>query len=390
MYRHPYTSPSLSLQRVVSCVGSRHHGSRAIRGVGLMMMFSAALLGSENASVFPSDTWTVVRAVEVNLVEAQLQQARDYALTGGGSGMIVRHGKLVMRWGDQAKLYDVKSTSKSIGVTLLGVALQDGKVRLDDPAVKHHPAFGVPPDSNRATGWLPQITLRHLAQQTAGFEKPGGFAKLLFEPGTKWLYSDAGPNWLAECLTLAYGRDLDDVIFERVFTPLGITREDIRWRENSYRPREIKGMKRREFGSGFHSNVNALARIGHLYLRSGRWNKQQIIPKEFVELARRPAPESKGLVEHEHNHGDASEHYALLWWNNGDGTLANVPRDAYWSWGLGDSFIIVIPSLDIVAARVGEPLGRRDRPRGTSAEHYSVLKPLLEHITEAARVSSAR
>ena len=38
----------------------------------------------------------------------------------------------------------------------------------------------------------------HLATQTAGFEKPGGYTKLIFEPGTKWFYSDGGPNWLAE------------------------------------------------------------------------------------------------------------------------------------------------------------------------------------------------
>jgi hypothetical protein len=30
---------------------------------------------------------------------------------------------------------------------------------------------------------------------------------------------------------------------------------------------------------------------------------------------------------------DAPNHYGLLWWNNADGTLPAVPRDAYWAWG---------------------------------------------------------
>src|SRR4051812_44086054 len=153
--------------------------------------------------------------------------------------MILRHGKIVLSWGDEAQRYDLKSSSKAVGVALLGIALKDDKVKLDDPAVRYQPTLGVPPESNQETGWIPKITLRHLANQTAGFEKPGGYGKLLFAPGTKWHYSDAGPNWLAECLTLVYGRDLNEVMFERVFTPIGVRTEDIVWRDNAYRPKEI-------------------------------------------------------------------------------------------------------------------------------------------------------
>ena len=64
-----------------------------------------------------------------------------------------------MSWGDSTRLYDLKSSSKSIGVTLLGVALKDGKVQLHDPAKKYHPDFGVPPATNAQTGWLDKITL---------------------------------------------------------------------------------------------------------------------------------------------------------------------------------------------------------------------------------------
>lgn len=345
----------------------------------LGLAVAGAARAAEPATTWPGEQWETATPSEVRMVAARLQQARDYALTGGGSGVITRHGKVVMTWGDQAKLYDLKSSSKAIGVTLLGLALQDGKVRLDDPAIKYQPQLAVPPESNRATGWIEKITLRHLANQTAGFEKPGGYGKLLFEPGTKWFYSDAGPNWLAECLTLAYGRDLNEVMFERVFGPLGITPRDAEWRENAYRPHEIAGVKRREFGSGFSADVQAMARLGYLYLHEGRWRDRQIIPAEFVRLARQPAPELVGLPEYGQKHGNASDHYSLLWWNNGDGTIPGLPRDAFWSWGLFNSHILVIPSLDIVVARAG------DSWKSTSDEHYDVLKPFFEPIAAAAR-----
>jgi CubicO group peptidase (beta-lactamase class C family) len=204
---------------------------------------------------------------------------------------------------------------------------------------------------------------------------------LLFQPGTKWLYSDAGPNWLAECVTLAYRRDVDELMFERVFEPLGISRKDLTWRKNAYRPHEIEGIARREFGSGIHANVDAMARIGYLYLRQGKWRDRQIIPVEFVRQASTAQRELAALDELDaKQHGNASSHYGLLWWNNADGTLAELPRDAFWSWGLYDSLIVVVPSLDLVVSRAGASWKRTE-----GAEHYEVLRPFLTPIAKAVR-----
>jgi hypothetical protein len=87
------------------------------------------------------------------------------------------------------------------------------------------------------------------------------------------------------------------------------------------------------------------------------------------------------------HHGNASAHYSLLWWNNGDGTIPACPRDAFWSWGLYDSLILVVPSLDLVAARAGQGWKR------TSDEHYDVLKPFFEPLARRrapARAATAR
>ena len=308
-----------------------------------------------------------------------LGRARDYALTGGGSGCIVRGGRVVLVWGDQERRYDLKSTTKSIGVIALGLALADGKISLADKAGRHQPAIGNPPPENVKTGWLGQITVFHLATQTAGFDKPGGYTRLLFPPGTKWSYSDGGPNWLAECVTLVYRRDLAELMFERVFAPLGIRAADLTWRKHAYRPAKIGQVARREFGSGIHANVNAMARIGLLYLREGRWGDKTIIPRQFVAACRTTPRAVAGLpVLKAKDYPAASSHYGLLWWNNSDGTLKKVPRDAYWSWGLYDSLIVVIPSLDIVAARAGGSF------KGGRGADYRKLAPFLEPIVAAA------
>ena len=328
--------------------------------------------------IYPGEGWDLAVPAEMGMEQTKLEQARDYALTGEGSGYITRGGRLVMAWGDLDKRYDLKSTTKSIGVTALGLALGDGRMRLNDNAATYHPGFGVPPEHNRETGWLDEITLRHLATQTAGFEKPGGYEPLLFAPGTHWHYSDGGPNWLAECITLVYRQDLETFLFERVFARIGIQPDDLKWRNNAYRPHQIDGITRREFGAGVHANVDAMARIGYLYLREGRWLDEQLLSRTFIQAARTTVPGIVGLPSHrDDKYKGAPNHYGLLWWNNADGTLADVPTDAYWSWGLYESLIVVIPSLDIVVARAGKSW------QNHWSSHYDVLEPFLKPIVEA-------
>ncbi len=310
---------------------------------------------------------------------ARLAQVRDYALAmGGGSGLITRGGRVVMSWGPTGDRYDLKSSTKSFGTTILGLAVQDGLVGTQNSALSHYAGFGVPPASNAGTGWLDDITLGQLATHTGGFTKPADFIDLIYQPGTAWSYSDGGANWLADVLTVKFGQDLRTVLFQRVLNDLGVTSSGLVWRDNQYRGTTIEGIPRREFGAGISASVDVMARMGYLYLRGGRWEGSQIIPQAFVDAARAPVPGVMGLpVLDTANFPNASNHYGMLWWNNGDGTLPYVPTDAYWSWGLGESFIIVIPSLDIVVARAGG--GWQSGFTGK----YSVLDPFLTPIAQS-------
>ncbi|MCA9173195.1 MAG: serine hydrolase [Planctomycetales bacterium] len=373
--------------------------SRAASWVARIACIALAFIGTTadrlvGEELFPDANWQQAAPADVEMEVAQLHQARDYALTGGGAGLVIRHGRVAMAWGDVKKKFDLKSSSKSIGVTCLGLAIADGKLRLDDPVRRHLPTLGVPPAANVDTGWLERITIRQLATQTAGFAKPGGFEPLLFEPGTAWHYSDGGPNWLADCVTTVYRQDLQTLMFARVLAPIGVSDKDLHWRKHAYRPSTLNGVPRREFGSGVHANVDAMARLGLLYLHRGRWRDRQLLPEEFVDLATSPFPGGDRLPEFNADHeaktewsnryGDASAHYGLLWWNNADRTLARVPADAYWSWGLYDSLIVVIPSLDVVVARAGGSWKREPR-----AAHYDVLRPFLEPIVQSVSVNDA-
>jgi CubicO group peptidase (beta-lactamase class C family) len=348
--------------------------------VWLFLIFLSVGYAGHNANADDLQRLTPALA---GMIVAHLKQAAHYA---AGSGCVVRGGKIVFSWGDLDKHYDLKSTTKSIGVTALGLAIKDGRVGLRDAARKFYSNLGIPPHENKVNGWLDKITLLNLATHTAGFDKKGGYVPLLFEPATAWAYSDGGSNWLADCLTLIYGQDLKDLMFDRVFTPLGITSSDLTWRDHAYREETLNGIKRREFASGIRANVTAMARIGMLYLQRGEWGGQKILPASFIDSVRAPVAELTDLPvgnDHRSIFQNAPKHYGLLWWNNADGTLYAVPQDAYWSWGRYDTLIVVIPSLDIVVARAGPALSGQRKPN-----FYRTIEPFLEPITTSVNAGA--
>jgi CubicO group peptidase (beta-lactamase class C family) len=357
--------------------------------------------------VYPTTAWTTAAPADVAMDAAPLDQAAAYALTGGGAGMIIRHGRLVKSWPDDATAlnarYQLKSASKSIGGVALGLAIDDQLLQLTDTAQTRLPSIGIPPAGNRQD-WLSAITVLQLATHTAGFEKPDSLtgAALVVQPGTTWLYSDAGLNWLADVLTTVNNEDLNALLFRRVYTPIGITDADLRWRAHRYRNPAPGSIVPRELASGISANVNALARFGHLFLRRGVWNGQRIVSEAFIDTVRTPRTETAATSiggAPNQNPADfpaATARYGVLWWTNADGGLPNVPRDAYWGWGLSDSLIVVIPSLDLVIARTGadpdiltSPTWRQSggscAPAGPNCWNgdYSVLAPFLDPIVAA-------
>jgi CubicO group peptidase (beta-lactamase class C family) len=91
-----------------------------------------------------------------------------------------------------------------------------------------------------------------------------------------------------------------------------------------------------------------LARVGLLYLRTGRWRTGQIVPEHWVRESTTPHSDLSG-----------GRGYGYLWFT----AQAHAPGDAisaheplFYASGYGGQYIIVIPGLDLVvvhrAARV--------------------------------------
>jgi CubicO group peptidase (beta-lactamase class C family) len=287
----------------------------------------------------------------------------------------------------------MKSTTKSMGGLALLLALDEGKLALTDKVQpKLQTVFGTDPavDTTPVTtgGGLADVTVLQLGTHTAGFSKSDAAPLTLqFAPGTEWSYSDQGLNWLADLLTQTYAQDLSTLMFSRVYTTLGIGAGDLTWRNNAFRSVNLSvngtATPRRELASGINANVNAMARVGMLMLYKGAWKDKQLLSNAIVAKATTPPAEVAALpINLPNDYPGATTNYGILWWTNATGQIANVPKDAFWAWGLHETFIIVVPSLDLVIARAG------DHAWHPIAEDwnadYAVLAPFLQPIVASA------
>lgn len=129
-------------------------------------------------------------------------------------------------------IYDLASLTKVVGTTTAVMMLFDeGKVRLDDYVNEFLPEF--------TGGTKDFVTIRMLLEHRSGLpagrdlwriaNSPADARRavletpLAFMPGTRFEYSDLGPDVLAFIVEKASGQSLDAFLLDRVFEPLGMT-----------------------------------------------------------------------------------------------------------------------------------------------------------------------
>ncbi|MXP26698.1 serine hydrolase [Altererythrobacter indicus] len=283
--------------------------------------------------------------------------------------LVMKHGHIVYENyrnnSDAQTRFIGWSMTKSLTSILIGVALQEGRIKsLDDPIDTYLPEL--------KGGGYEGVTIRQILQMRSGvdyeerydFANPGAAAqnhinalvknvarfvdpartiKRLHKPGEVFQYKTldtAVLGWLLE--RVSGGNTIAGYMTQHLWEPLGAERNGFFIMDGP------PGVGREFNGAGFNATLRDFARVGLMMMQGGRANGHQIVSPEWVALSTAPTE------------GNGVGGYGMQWWTFGGG--------AYSALGLQGQYIYVDPRSETVVVKLSYfPPGNMEASDETSA-----------------------
>ncbi|BCH01436.1 6-aminohexanoate-dimer hydrolase [Mesorhizobium sp. 131-2-5] len=282
----------------------------------------------------------------------------DAALTGSGmrAVVVVKNGRVVAeRYGDgfSAKTPLLGwSMTKTVNAAIVGTLVKDGKMAVGNKglfapwkadgraaiSLADMMAMSSGLEFNEDYGDVADVTrMLYLEPDMAGFAESKPLAG---EVGKVFSYSSGTAVMLSRLWQDAIGDKAKALTWPRtaLFGPLGMHSAVLETDEQGT-----------FVGSSYlYATAHDWARFGQFLLQGGVWNGNQVLPTGFVDWMREPAPASKVYGKGQlwiEAPGDEE--------NPGAGVAAGLPKDTYWMEGHDGQTVAIIPSEQLVIARLG-------------------------------------
>jgi CubicO group peptidase (beta-lactamase class C family) len=304
----------------------------------------------DRGSAIGSNVKIELKIEEAERLDAPVSAAFDEFSYGGGtrtaSVIVVRDGQVVAERYDRGVDHETPvrtwSVAKSLTATLIGAARRQGLIDIDYPAVISEWNKGA--DPRRA------ITVRNLLHMASGLDSGetgsrtdrvyfagarviDGAARngLEAKPGTRFKYANNDTLIAMRALREAMKDDnkFHRFPYESLLHKIGAMRTtiEIDWNGDFISSSQVWATGR------------DLARIGQLYLQDGVWGNERLLPEDWVQFVRTPAPAQPA---------SGAGYGAQFWLMN---NTAGVPEGTFYAAGNRGQYIVVIPALNAVVVR---------------------------------------
>ncbi|MFL5764786.1 MAG: serine hydrolase domain-containing protein [Bacteroidia bacterium] len=255
------------------------------------------------------------------------------------------------------------SMAKTFTSILVGIAIDEGKIKsADEPVSDFLPEF--------KNGEGAKLTVKHLLTMSSGINFDENYVNPLAypaaayygkdlkaltdkysvtdEPGKTFKYLSGNSVLLAFILEKATGKKLADYASEKLWKPLGA-------KNSAFWSLDHEGGTEKAYCC-FNSNAPDFARIGQLFLDSGKWNGTQIVSQNYMMNSVKVAD----LLDAE---GKKNDQYGYAWWVIPDYKGHYV----YYARGILGQYILCIPDKKMVIVRLGrkrvKPEAGEDHPK---------------------------
>ncbi len=314
-----------------------------IHRVGLVIMVLLGLaIGLSPTNVAVAGDLPRSSPEEQGISSAAIQEfvaAADKNIDSLHSFMLVRHGHVVAEswWAPYSPdtRHQLYSLSKSFTSTAVGIAIEEGKLNLDDPVLKFFPDDApAEPSANLKSMRVSDLLRMNTGHQTEpprpadqSWTKAFLAHDVPFKPGTHFLYNTSATYMLSAIVQKATGQTLLDYLQPRLFEPLGI--EQPTWEQS---PQGVS-----TGGYGLSVRTGDIARFGQLYLQRGQWEGKQLVPAAWIDAAT-----ARQTSNGSNPNSDWDQGYGYQFWRCRHG--------AYRGDGAFGQYCIVLPEQDAVIA----------------------------------------
>jgi CubicO group peptidase (beta-lactamase class C family) len=332
-------------------------------------------------SYWPTEEWKTKSPFSQGLVPENINTIKDYiedynneySFSDVDSMVIIKNGYIVEElyfngWTEN-DFHVCWSVTKSVTSALIGIAIDEGLINLDDIVVDYFQDYTIANLDERKEA----ITIENILVMSSGLNYLGDDIMFLpwvsspdqvqyaldipmaTDPGTIFNYDTCASHLLSAIIERATGNTTFEYAQEKLFEPLGITH--VHWEQD--KQRVYYG------GNGLFLEPKDMAKFGYLFINNGYWDGQQIIPESWVNLT---------TTEYWNFLGGWG--YAYHWWIHND-------INGFAAHGKDGQAIFVIPDEDLVVVFTAEIIGVDPEPYLEIIHNYILPKLILEEFTLA-------
>ena len=355
------------------------------------LLFSFTVIAQP--TYWPTSGWRTASPESQGIDSAILAEAIETARKSGvniHSLLIVRNNFIVAEAYfypyDGKAPHDLASVTKSITGTLIGMAIEQKKIKgVDQKALQFFSKMKIANKDARKE----KITVGNLLTMSSGLNciakgeptlwemlnQPDNAKYMLdlamvAEPGSNFSYCSGGMHLLSAIISNATGMNEEAFAKRFLFEPIGI--KPGTWPVD---PQNVN----HGFGN-LHLLPRDMAKFGVLYMNNGRWDGRQIIPADWVAAATTSKIKTGGARD-----------YGYGWWIPAAGGL--IPYEAS---GRGGQQISVMPSKNTVIVFNGggfntgdvmkliQPAIKSDQALPENSAAAAKLKNVISEVAKAA------